>query len=167
MNYEAKNFSHAEWAHSNLEQYRCSLLWQYIWWWLWFKINSNLEQCLGRYTYDDYDLKSNLEQYRCNGYLLWQYIMMLIADDYDLKSTQTSSRTGAVDFDTIYCDDISWCWWFWWFKSTQIWSSTYYRCIDDTFQVLKSRPSTIWSSSQGCSWIGHILHHDLMMIMIL
>ena len=24
MNYEAKNFSHAEWAHSNLEQYRCS-----------------------------------------------------------------------------------------------------------------------------------------------
>ena len=29
MNYEAKNFSHAEWAHSNLEQYR-QCIWIYV-----------------------------------------------------------------------------------------------------------------------------------------
>ena len=48
MNYEAKNFSHAEWAHSNLEQYRCIgyLLWRYIMMLIIsvIQINSNLEQ---------------------------------------------------------------------------------------------------------------------------
>ena len=34
MNYEAKNFSHAEWAHSNLEQYRH---------WIWIHLNWNID----------------------------------------------------------------------------------------------------------------------------